>query len=177
MNKIVTVISSEFNKFKQRIVKVTASGKDTKTAREAKPYGFDGSPIKNMKAVFLNTEVAGQTVIVGYVNVDQLAESGESRMYATDDNGALKGFIWLKKDGTYQIGGASKHMARFEELKSGFDQLRIDHNNLVAAFNAHMHATAASGPPSPPTAVPGSIPAGSSSASIDAAKIDEITTF
>jgi hypothetical protein len=31
-------------------------------------------------------------------------------------------------------------------------------NNLENAFNAHMHATAATGPPSIPTPIPGSIP-------------------
>lgn len=176
MNKLTKVISSEFTKLKERLVTITASGKDTKTAREANAYGFDSSPIKGMVAVYSPTEVNGKTVIIGYVNQNQLAALGESRMYSTDANGALKAFIWLKADGKLQIGGTAKHMARFEELKSGFDQLKSDHNSLVNAFNTHMHATAGSGPPSTPT--PGSgIPASTSTASIDPAKIDEITTL
>jgi hypothetical protein len=74
-----------------------------------------------------------------------------------------------------EIGGNTNFMARFSELKVGFDQLKSDHNDLVNAFNTHVHATAGTGPPSTPTPATG-IPASASTASIDDAKIDEIKT-
>jgi hypothetical protein len=54
--------------------------------------------------------------------------------------------------------------------------LLSDHNDLVNAFNAHMHPTAGTGPPSPPTPGTG-IPATPSTASVDDAKINEIKTL
>jgi len=62
------------------------------------------------------------------------------------------------------------YMARFNELKAGFDELKSDYNNFVTAtYNLHQHPTAAAGPPTPPT-----ITGSSSTASIDNAKIDDI---
>jgi len=68
-------------------------------------------------------------------------------------------------------------MERFQEVKTGFEQMKTDLNSLTTAFNTHIHATAALGPPVPPTPVPSVIPATPSTASIDSCKIDEIKTL
>jgi hypothetical protein len=177
MVTIVKVISAEFDKVKQRVIKVLRYGRrDWQTALEVSPYGIDSNPIKDMIAIYSETGSRGDTVIIGYINKNQLAKPGELRLYATDKDGAQKFYTWMKDDGTYEIGGNTKHMARFEELESGFNTLKTDLNNLVNAFNSHMHATAGTGPPVPPT--PGSgIPAIASVASIASAKIDEIKTL
>jgi hypothetical protein len=177
MVNIVKVLSSEADKVKQRVVKILRYGKNgVQTGLEATPYGIDSNPIKDMVAIYLETGSRGDTVIVGYINKNQLAKPGELRLYATDKDGAQKFYTWMKDDGTYEIGGNTKHMARFEELETGFNTLKTDLNNLISAFNAHMHATAGTGPPVPPT--PGSgIPAIASTASIASAKINEIKTL
>lgn len=61
------------------------------------------------------------------------------------------------------------YAVRYLELKSAFDELKQDFNDLVTAYNSHMHPTAATGSPSPPT-VTGS----SSSADMSDSKIDKI---
>lgn len=178
MLRLVKIDTSELNKLKQRVLKFLGWGtKDVQTAIEAGPYGFDSMPVKDMIAVYGRTEEVGKTVIIGYLNKNQLAQLGESRIYSTDDKGALKIDIWLKNDGTMELGGSEGNVARFQELKEGFDQLKDDHNKLVQAFNAHMHPTAATGPPSIATPIPNQIPAVPSNASIDDAKIDEIKTM
>lgn len=90
--------------------------------------------------------------------------SEKARMYFR------KGKITFKTDDTE--GG--DYAVRYLELKSAFDELKQDLNDLVSAFNSHMHATAAPGPPSPPTPIPSIIPASTSTASVDDAKIDKI---
>lgn len=70
-----------------------------------------------------------------------------------------------------EIGGNANFAARFNELKSGFDQLLGDHNALVSKYNTHVHPGVVVGPGS--SLVTPSIES-PSTASIDAAKIDEI---
>lgn len=59
--------------------------------------------------------------------------------------------ILIKKDGTVEIRAAGGTATKLPTL--------ADYNALRNAFNAHVHPTAGTGPPSPPTAVPGVIPA------------------
>jgi len=177
MANIVTVKDTFFDNVQRRLIKFLRMGRsDVRTSPEASPFGIDSNPIAGMKAVYMETSTDGQSVIIGYVKQSQLAQVGETRLYSVDANGETQFYVWLKNDGTLQLGGTNKHLARFEELKDGFDELRGDLNSLVSAFNAHMHATAGTGPPSPPTPGAG-IPATASTASIDSSKIDEITTL
>lgn len=137
---------------------------DTRTAEEAAPYGIDSNPIKDMIAVYSETSAKGDPVIIGYINVNQLADIGENRLYSTDENGVLKTFIWLKNDGQIWFGGNAKNMTRFQELESGFNQLRDDFNS----FLTHVHGGSGT-PPTPPVAP--------STADISGAKIEEIKTL
>ncbi len=173
----VKIISTSFDNFNRRIIKFLRMGKsDVQTAFDASPFGIDSNPVKDWVAIYSPTSEVGKTVIIGYIKRDQLAAVGETRLYSTDTNGALKFYAWLRNNGTLELGGNAKNLARYQELKTGFDQLKADHNDLVTAFNTHMHATAATGPPSTPT--PGSgIPAIPSQADIADCKIDEIKTL
>jgi hypothetical protein len=169
----VKTISTEVDSLQRRVIKFLRFGKkDVQTSLQVSPHGIDSNPVKDLIALYADTGEKGKTVLVGYLNKNVLAAVGETRLYSTDADGALQTFIWLKADGTMELGGNTKHLARFEELKSGYDQLKTDFNNLVTAFNAHMHPTAGTGPPSPPT-----VTGTASTASIDSSKIDEIKTL
>jgi len=169
---IVTTDSTIVENLK-RIVKFLRFGKnDVQTSTQYTPHGIDSNPVKGMKAIYAETGEKGKTVIIGYLSKSVLAEVGETRIFSTDSDGELQAYVWLKADGTMELSGNTKHLARFEELKSGFDQLKTDFNNLVTAFNSHMHPTAGTGAPSPPT-----VTGTSSTASIDDSKIDEIKTL
>ncbi len=172
---IVKTISTDFDNVKRRIVKALRFGKDdTRTAKEAAPYGTDSNPIKGMYAVYAQTSNKKDRVIVGYLNKNQLAEIGEHRTYSTDEDGALKFWVWLKNDGTLELGGNENHLARFEELKTGFDQLVDDHNALLQEFKVHTHPGVTVGAGVTGVPVSTSTP---STASIDDSKIDEIKTL
>lgn len=161
----------------RRVVKFLRLGKnDVQTSLQAGPYGSDTNPIKDMVAVYAPTLEKGKTVIVGYINKNQLAGPGEHRIYSTDEDGEMQTYIWLKADGTMQIGGDTDNMVRFSELKTGFDQLKADLNDLITKYNAHVHTgvttgNASSGAP-PPTSL-----GTSSNANINDAKINEIKTL
>lgn len=103
----------------KRILKVFQYG--VKTASETLPFGVDSSPLKGMTAVYGNTSNNGDTVILGYIQKEQLAEPGETRLFSLDSSGNLKAFIWLKNNGDIQLNGADYSSVRFQPLQSGIN--------------------------------------------------------
>lgn len=174
MLNITKVISTSFDDLQRRIIKVLRKGKsDVQTPIEASPFGIDSNPIKDMIAVYGQTEEKGKTVIIGYIDKNKLAASGETRLYSIDNNGNLKTYVWLKNDGTMEIGGNTKHMVRYEELQTAFNQLKQDLNTFITIFNSHTHTGVTIGVGSTSTTT---TPGTSSSADISPAKIDNIKT-
>lgn len=87
------------------------------------------------------------------VAFDSTLSPGERKLSAPGNS-----YIQLNDDNTIELNGSADFAAAFNELKAGFDQ-------LVSDFNSHVHVeTGAS------TATP-TVP---STASIDAAKVDEV---
>jgi len=155
-----------------RFVKFLRMGKsDVQECRQASPFGIDSAPTKDMAAIYAKTGEVGKPVIIGYINKNQISEAGETRLFSTDENGTVKIALHLKNDGTAEIGGNSKNMVRFQELETGFNTLKTDFNNLVIAYNLHIHPSS-SGTTSP-TVTQGT----SSTADISGSKIDEIKTL
>jgi hypothetical protein len=176
MNTLVKILSTETGNLGRRIAKFIRYGSDdVQTSISAQPFGTDANPVKDMVAVYAPTSEMGKTVIIGYLNPNAIAEIGGHRIYSTDANGAEKSIIYLRANGDAEINGADDNMVRFTKLKEAFDALKSDHNDLVTAFNTHMHPTAATGLPSPPTPGAG-IPAQASTADISGAKIDNVKT-
>jgi hypothetical protein len=190
MNNIVKVISTRNDSLGRRLVKYLRYGKsDVQESLEISPYGIDSNPISEMVALYSSTGEIGKPVVVGYINKNKIADVGEIRLLATDEDGNEKSYIHVKNNGVVevvfsagddigemQIGGESDNAVRYSELKKGFDQLKADLNSFKLAFNTHVHATAAVGPPVPPTPVPSSIPSSPSQADISKSKIDNIKT-
>lgn len=174
MINIVKTISTRIANGR-RLIKFLRMGlDDVQECSQIGPFGFESNPVKSLIAVYMKTEQLGEPVIVGYINKSLLTDVGESRQYSTDSDGNVVFDLIMKNDGTAEFGGSTDNMVRFSELKLAFDQLKTDHNSLVTAFNTHIHPTP-SGPSSPPTPAPG-IPASSSTANVDGAKIDNIKT-
>ncbi len=170
---LVKVISTEIDNLNRRVVKFLRMGKsDVQTSIEALPYGIDSNPIKDMVAVYAPTGEKGKTVIIGYLNKNQIADIGEVRTYSTNEDGEEQFYTWLKNDGTLELGGDGKNVARYQELETAFNELRDDFNNFVnTVYNVHVHSGVLSGFAS--TAVTPSIGT-PSTADITGAKIDEI---
>ena len=115
------IISAFFEKG-TRVLKVNQYG--VKTADECSSFGDDSNPIKNMIAIFAETEVNGNAVIIGYINENQLAQIGEKRLYSLKETGELSTYIWLKNDGNILLGGDSDNVVRYSPLAqavSGMD--------------------------------------------------------
>lgn len=174
---IVKVISTRIQQGRQLVKFLRYGNSDVLECVESSPYGIDSNPIRDMVAIYAKTNAVDSDVLIGYINKNRLSEVGENRLFSTDENGELSTFIWLKNDGTMEIGGNTDNMVRFSELQTAFNDLKQSVNDLTTAFNTHTHATAVPGPPVVPTPVPGVIPATPPTADVSGAKIEEIKTL
>lgn len=103
---------------------------DVNTAWQAAPVGTDAVPRKNTVAVYSETLTQGKPVILGYINLNQLAGEGEHRTFSEDAAGNVKFYIWQKADGTCEIGGTGDFMVRYNEMAAAFQEVQDDVNNL-----------------------------------------------
>lgn len=170
---ITKTISTEVDKLNRLIQKVLKLGKsDVQTAPVAAPYGIDSNAIKDMVAIYAESSVKGQNVIIGYINKNAQAEVGGMRIFSTDAGGSEQFYVYLRATNNLELGGDSRHLARFEELETAFNELKTKFNLLVTAYNAHTHPYI--NVLAPATTSPTASAGNPSAANIAACKIDNI---
>jgi len=167
--KIIQVSGNEIRKV-FRYIK-TVFSKDSHTAAQIAPFGDDSCPVEGMKGVQASTDDLGQNVVIGYFNRSILADKGEKRFYSLKSDKTESFYVWLKNDGTCEIGGRNDNLVRYTELKDGFDKLKEDLNDLISKYNLHTHMV------STITSSTTSTVAIASSADISNSKIDELKTL
>lgn len=111
----------------RRILKVREYG--AKTAVEVAPFGDDSNPIKEMTAIYAQTQENGDRIIIGYINEQQLAAVGEKRLYSIKADGSIGSFVWLKNDGTLELSGSADNAVRYQALDNALQ-------NMVTKINA-----------------------------------------
>ncbi len=133
--------STSFNNAKNRIIKFIGWGpNDVKQCAESMPYGLDSNPINNFTAIYIQSS-SGKMVVIGYINPNQKADTGEFRTYSTDKDGNLKGSIWLKNTGEIDI-LATGDTQQIIKLNSGSskavlgDKLTTTLNDIVTVLTA-----------------------------------------
>lgn len=181
MISLVKVISSMV-KDGHRLVKVLRYGKDdVQEVDEATTFGTDARAPKDWIAVYAETSTKDEPVVIGYLNKKQLSAVavGDHKIYSTsEDGGDVKFYMWMKNDGTAEIGGDADHMVRYSKLETAFNQLKDDHNALVQKWDAFCSIYSPGGPSVvglPATLASSTV--GQSSADISPAKINEIKTL
>ncbi|MGB0881436.1 MAG: hypothetical protein ACPGSO_00675 [Vicingaceae bacterium] len=141
MLNFVKTLSSEIDSKARRVIKFLRLGKrDVQTSLEAMPFGVDSVPVKNLVAVYAPTSEKGQTVIIGYINKNAIADVGEFRAYSTNSDGEEQNYIWIKNDGTIEIGGDSDNMVRYSQIEASVNELKNDINDLKNIFSAWVTA-------------------------------------
>lgn len=169
----VKVISTQISNLKRSIKVLRFGRSDVQTAVECMPYGIDGSPIKDMIAIYAETGKRGEVAIIGYINKNQKADIGELRLFSTDTSGNEKFYVWLKGNETIEIGGNTNYAVKFNELKTEFNALKKSHNDFLTEYKAHVHTGGTiSGSTGPTTST--QLP---NTSNIDNAKNDKIKTI
>jgi hypothetical protein len=165
ITKVKNTIRQQLSGGIYRLIKVVRLGNaDVQEVDEVAPFGVDANPIEDMEAIYLETSTRGGAVIVGYMNRNQLADKGEVRLYSVDSNGMQKTFIWLKKDGTIEIGGTTDNAVRYAPLNEKLQQLVTFLNQELGKISVGISGAG------------GSYTPGTATLDISGAKIDNITT-
>lgn len=136
MSKITKVISTQEDAEIRRLIKVLGLGTDdVQEVLQAAPYGDDSNPIENMVSVMSETNDSGESVIIGYINKNQISDVGEKRIFSTDANGNVVMSLHLKNDGTAEFGGNADNLIRFNNTKLVLDELKGDITTLKNALS------------------------------------------
>lgn len=136
--QFVKIISTEFDELKRTIVKFCRFGKgDIQTAVESSSYGIDSNPlVKDLVGVYATTSEKGQTVLIGYLIKDKIADIGETRLFSQKANGDVSFFVHLKNDGTAEIGGDEDNLVRYSALNTAVQQMKTDINTELVKIAA-----------------------------------------
>ena len=156
-------IRSSIIKAGKRILKVQQYG--AKTVKEVSSFGDDGNPVENLTAIYADTAENGEPVIIGYINKNQLAARGEKRLYSLDSNDAVSFYIWLKNDGTFEIGGTADNAVRYQKLDDALQAQKTLINSELTKISLAINAI-----------VPGSYTPTLITIDTSAAKIAEVKT-
>jgi hypothetical protein len=120
----------------EKFIKLLRFGKsDVQTSSLVSSWGIDSKPVKDTLAVHSETQERGETVCLGIIKEFSKTKEGETRIYCTDSTGAEKFEIYLRNDGKVEFNGSGNFLVKYNELKSGFDQLKSDFNGLVTLYN------------------------------------------
>lgn len=164
----VKVISTAYNKIKQRLVKAYRYGKnDVVETEEMAPAGIDGNPIKDMVAIYADTKSNSAPIIIGYIQKEQLAEPGELRIFSQNSSGQAQAYVWLKTNGNIEFNGNTNNLVKFTELNTGLQAYKTEVDIQLNKIAAFINALA-----------PGTFPVLpiNSTMNIDGAKADKLKT-
>lgn len=161
------------------ISKIKAEGNDDTVLNCLGP-GIEFSPADGERLVIRKVNNSNSYMVaIGGINqnIEPDCDRGERRIYSVSSDGAeIKAIAKFKNDGVIELNGASDSAVLFSELKTGFDKLVEDHNDLVSKFSSHIHVTTATigASPTPGVISPISTIVASSTASIDSSESENI---
>lgn len=170
---IIITVNGDIIKRGFRWVKAQFS-MDADQAAQVAPFGDDSCPPKGIKGIKSLTDNSSVPVVLGYFNKSIKSAAGEKRFYSVKPNGDEAFYIWLKNDGTCEVGGADDNLVRYSALETAFNELKGKYNDLASKFNTHTHGGVMPG--GSLTAVPVA-QSTQSSANITPAKISQVKTY
>lgn len=130
----IAVVKENFIKGAKRFLKIQEYG--VKTADVVADFGDDSAPLKDMIAIYSKTAIAGEEIVIGYINANQIAQPGEKRIFSLMPDGSLSFDIYLRNNGTCEIGGNVDNAVRYLAMNAALQQ-------QVLKINAELTAIAA----------------------------------
>lgn len=138
---------------------------DIQSVQFFSPPGDDSPPSDGSIVAIIDISDAYKIAVAADDNIAPSMDEGEKKLYSSD-SGAIQAFINLLKGGNIELNGNNDNAVAFQDLKDGFDTFVTDFNTFIGVFNAHVHSSSGTGPPT----TSGTI----TTASVDASKIDTI---
>jgi len=116
----------------KNFIKVLRMGRnDVQTAYQSSGWGIDSKPVKNTLAIHVKTANKSESVVIGYINQSDKTNEGETRIYATNDAGVEVFSIYLKNNGTVEIGGNTDNAVKHAALNTSLQQFVLDVNTQL----------------------------------------------
>lgn len=145
------------------VLKTRSAGAQERETEHYQLHGIASGTTPDARGIEVSIGTAGRVIVATHnYNLEVEVEAGQTKIYSTTADGkTLKSLINLDINGNIDLNGDSDFAVAFNDLKSGFDALKSDHNT----FLTHVHGPA--GTPAVPPAIP-------STASIDASKVDTV---
>lgn len=135
MNSLVKTISTRLDNLGRRLIKALANGPaDVRESIQAAPHGIDSNPVKDMVAIYAQTEERGKAYVVGYLNKDLSASVGELRLFSTSESGQLAAWMWLKNNGNIEILGSDDNLIKYAQTAATIKEIQDDIKALKQAF-------------------------------------------
>lgn len=127
-------------------VAIDPGGGASVTAQHFGPAGDDAQPLPGDFVATIDGTGSGAQTAVAYLDPANagVAAAGEKRIYSRDADGVPIAVVWLRSDGTIEIGldptdAASRASRVLEELQA----IKSDLEGFKATFDAHVHVTTA----------------------------------
>jgi hypothetical protein len=134
----------------KEFVKVLRYGRsDVVTADQYLPFGIDSKPIQDMIAARGKTRNSAEPIIFGYLIESEKTEEGEIRLYSSDSSGNEKVYVYIKKDGTIEIGGDTDNLVKYTPLNTAMNQLALDINAELVKISAGITTAGGAYTPEP----------------------------
>ena len=105
IGRVLSYLFKQVGEDKVADIKINTGGGANTTVQHFQPAGEDSQPLPQDILVVLKVPGVGREVAVAFVDPknDQLAQAGEKRFYARDENGAAIATFYLKADGTIEV--------------------------------------------------------------------------
>lgn len=153
-----------------RLLQVQLLGDNPETVEFINVTGEDTAPSNGDRVVVFDV-AGGYKVTLGSKSlITEAVLQGEKKLYS-HLNGSLKAFIYFLNNGNLELNGNADFAVRFNELQTAFNQLKTDHDNLLAELKLHTHPGVTTGGSSTGPPVLSSNP---STANINPAKVDTV---
>lgn len=116
------------------------------TAQHFGPAGDDAQPLPGDFVAAIDGTGSGAQTAVAYLdpaNAGQAA-AGEKRIYSRDGNGVPIAVVWLKADGTIELGlNPTDFVARASRVLEELQAVKADLDGFKSTFDGHIHTTTA----------------------------------
>lgn len=154
----------------------TASGSAEKgeTAQVFYSDGLISNPAKGTIGLRINK--GSLDIVVGSMNYQiPIPENpGEKLLYSTDADGVIQCKLFLDTEGNFIFNDGEDFAVRYSALETAYDELKGKVNDLITAYNAHVHNFVGVGPGNPGVTVVTTSTAAPSTGDITPSKIEEI---
>ncbi|MFW6031043.1 MAG: hypothetical protein ACOC9T_00510 [Myxococcota bacterium] len=159
IGKLLSFVRTEVDDAHVSDVKVDPGGGDNRTAQHFACPGDDSHPLAGDYVATAPSTGRGNEHVTGYIDPsnEPQAGPGEKRIYARDGDGAIVMVVWLKADGTLELGlDPSDAVAVASRVNERLDAIESKLNSLIGTYTGHTHPApmGATSAPNPPTEDP-----------------------